>query len=164
MSLIKVGKSAPPFGLTAIDGKSYSLQEGLKDGPVLAAFFKVTCPTCQYTFPFLERIQQQLRANGAQIWGVAQDGVKDSLRFARDYALTFPILIDDKPYRVSREYGLEYVPTLFLIEPQGSIAIESEGFAKRDLLAIQKSLAEALNAPVGELFSPRESVPEYKPG
>ena len=164
MSLIKVGKSAPPFGLTAIDGKSYSLQEGLKNGPVLAAFFKVTCPTCQYTLPFLERIHQQLRPSGVQIWGVAQDGDKDSRRFARDYALTFPILIDDKPYRVSREYGLEYVPTLFLIEPDGAIAIESEGFAKRDLLAIQRSLAEALVAPVGELFSPRESVPEYKPG
>jgi peroxiredoxin len=150
--------------LTAIDGKSYSLQEALKNGPVLTAFFKVTCPTCQYTLPFLERLHQQLRAKGVQIWGVAQDGVKDSQRFARDYALTFPILIDDKPYRVSREYGLEYVPTLFLIEPDGAIAIESEGFAKRDLLAIQKSLAEALAAPLGELFSPRESVPEYKPG
>ncbi|SPE23164.1 putative Alkyl hydroperoxide reductase/ Thiol specific antioxidant/ Mal allergen [Acidobacteriia bacterium SbA2] len=164
MSLIKVGKTAPPFGLTAIDGKSYSLQEGLKNGPVLAAFFKVTCPTCQYTLPFLERLHQQLRAKEVQIWGVAQDGVKDSQRFARDYALTFPILIDDKPYRVSREYGLEYVPTLFLIEPDGAIAIESEGFAKRDLLAIQKSLTESLAAPLGELFSPRESVPEYKPG
>jgi len=164
MSLIKVGKSAPSFGLTAIDGKSYSLQEALKNGPVLTAFFKVTCPTCQYTLPFLERLHQQLRAKGVQIWGVAQDGVKDSQRFARDYALTFPILIDDKPYRVSREYGLAYVPTLFLIEPDGAIAIESEGFAKRDLLAIQKSLAEALAAPLGELFSPRESVPEYKPG
>jgi len=164
MSVISVGKSAPPFGLTATDGRSYSLQEALKNGPVLAAFFKVTCPTCQYTFPFLERIHQQLRPNGVQVWGVAQDGVKDSQRFARDYSVTFPILIDDKPYRVSREYGLEYVPTLFLIEPVGSIAIESEGFSKRDLIAIQKSLAQALSAPVGELFSPKENVPEYKPG
>jgi len=164
MSVLRAGKSAPPFGLTAIDGKSYSLQEALKKGPVLAAFFKVTCPTCQYTFPFLERLHQQLRANGAQIWGVAQDGMKDSQRFARDYAVTFPILMDDKPYRVSRAYGLEYVPTLFLIAPDGSITIESEGFSKRDLLQIQKSLAQALAAPVGELYSPRESIPEYKPG
>jgi len=164
MSVLRAGKSAPPFGLTAIDGKSYSLQEALKKGPVLAAFFKVTCPTCQYTFPFLERLHQQLRANGAQIWGVAQDGMKDSQRFARDYAVTFPILMDDKPYRVSRAYGLEYVPTLFLIAPDGSITIESEGFSKRDLLQIQKFLAQALAAPVGELYSPRESIPEYKPG
>ena len=164
MSLIKAGKLAPPFGLNATDGKTYSLPEALKNGPVLAAFFKVTCPTCQYTFPFLERLHQQLRANGAQIWGIAQDGVKDSQRFARDYSVTFPILIDDKPYRVSREYGLEYVPTLFLFEPDGAIAFETEGFNKRDLIEIQRSLAQALSAPVGELFSPKEAIPEYKPG
>jgi len=164
MSGLKAGKSAPPFALTAAGGESYSLQEGLKAGPVLAAFFKVTCPTCQYTFPFLERLYQQLRPKGAQIWGIVQDGAKDAQRFARDYSITFPILIDDSPYRVSRGYGLEYVPSLFLIAPDGSIAIESEGFAKRDLLEIQKSLAQTLSAPLGALFSPKESVPEYKPG
>jgi len=164
MPVLRVGESAPHFGLTATDDKSYSLQEGLKHGPVLAAFFKVNCPTCQYTFPFLERLYQQLRSSGVQIWGISQDGVKDSQRFARDYSVTFPILIDDHPYRVSREYRLEYVPTIFLIAPEGSIAIESEGFAKRDLLEIQKSLAQMLSASVGALFSPKENVPEYKPG
>ena len=164
MSLIKAGKSAPPFGLIATDGKTYSLPEALKNGPVLAAFFKVTCPTCQYTFPFLERLHQQLLTKGVQIWGIAQDGAKDSQRFARDYSVSFPILIDDKPYRISREYGLEYVPTLFLIEPDGAVAIDSEGFTKRDLLEIQRSLAQALSAPVGELFLPKEAIPEYKPG
>ena len=99
MSVLKAGKSAPHFGLIAIDGKKYSLQEGLKHGPVLAAFFKVACPTCQYTFPFLERLYQQLRSSGVQIWGISQDGVRDSQRFAREYSVTFPILIDDYPYK-----------------------------------------------------------------
>jgi peroxiredoxin len=164
MSVIKAGKSAPLFGLMAIDGKSYSLQEGLKNGPVLAAFFKVNCPTCQYTFPFLERLYQQLRSSGVQIWGVSQDGVKESQRFAREFAVSFPILIDDYPYLISREYRLEYVPSIFLIAPDGSITMESEGFAKRDLVEIQKSLAQALSASVGALFYSKESVPEYKPG
>jgi peroxiredoxin len=164
MSVIKAGKSAPLFGLTAVDGKSYSLQEGLKNGPVLAAFFKVTCPTCQYAFPFLERLYQQLRSSGVQIWGVSQDGVKESQRFAREFAVSFPILIDDYPYRISREYRLEYVPSIFLIAPDGSITVESEGFAKRDLVEIQKSLSQALSASVGALFYSKENVPEYKPG
>jgi peroxiredoxin len=164
MSAIKVGKPAPLFGLVAIDGGSHSLEEGLKHGPVLAAFFKVNCPTCQYTLPFLERLHQQLRSGGAQIWGISQDGVKDSQRFARDYSVTFPILIDEQPYRISREYRLEYVPSIFLVAPDGSITIASEGFAKRDLVAIQQSLAQALNLPAGELFSTTENVPEYKPG
>jgi peroxiredoxin len=164
MSVLKVGKSAPHFGLPAIDGNKYSLAEGLKHGPVLAAFFKVACPTCQYTFPFLERLYQQLRSSGVQIWGISQDGVKDSQRFAREYSVTFPILIDNYPYQISRQYGLEYVPSIFLIAPEGSIAIESEGFAKRDLLAIQESLAQTLSASAGALFQPSEKVPEYKPG
>jgi peroxiredoxin len=164
MSVLKVGKAAPHFELTATDGKSYSLQEGLKRGPVLAAFFKVACPVCQYTFPFLERLYQQLRASGVQIWGISQDGVKESQRFARDYSVTFPILVDDYPYRISQEYGLEEVPSIFLIAPDGSIAIESEGFVKRDLLDIQKSLAQTLSASVAALFSPKENVPEHKPG
>jgi len=164
MSVLKAGKSAPLFGLSAIDGKKYSLQEGLKHGPVLAAFFKVTCPTCQYAFPFLERLYQQLRLSGVRIWGISQDGVRDSQRFAREYSVTFPILIDDYPYQISREYGLEYVPSIFLIAPDGSIAVQSEGFLKRDLLEIQRSLAQTLSVSVGALFQPSEKVPEYKPG
>jgi peroxiredoxin len=164
MSVIKAGKAAPHFELTATDGKSYSLQEGLKRGPVLAAFFKVACPVCQYTFPFLERLYQQLRSGGVQIWGISQDDVKDSKRFSRDYSVTFPILIDDYPYRISQEYRLEEVPSIFLIAPDGSIAIESEGFVKRDLLEIQKSLAQTLSVSVDALFSPKENVPEHKPG
>ncbi len=164
MSSLKVGKAAPPFGLTATDGKSYSLEEGLKQGPVLAAFFKVSCPTCQYTFPFLERLFQQLRSSGAQVWGISQDGVKDTQGFARAYGVNFPILIDDYPYRISREYGLEYVPSIFLVAQDRSISTKSEGFSKRDLMDIQKSLAQALSASVPALFAPKENVPEFKPG
>jgi len=164
VSVLKVGESAPQFTLKAIDGKNYSLHEGLKNGPVLVAFFKVTCPTCQYTFPFLERLYQQLRSSGVQVWGVSQDEAKDSQRFAQERAVTFPILIDEYPYAISREYRLAEVPSIILIAPDGSVAIESEGFVKRDLLAMQQSLAQALSTPVGALFPTGEKIPDYKPG
>ena len=162
--MLKVGKSAPRFELSGLDGGKYSLEEGLKHGPVLAAFFKVACPVCQYTFPFLERLNQQLRSSGVQIWGISQDGIKESQRFACEYSVTFPVLVDEYPYQVSKQYRLECVPSIFLIAPDGSIAIESEGFVKRDLLAMQDSLAQSHSASVGALFQPREKVPEYKPG
>ena len=76
-------------------------------GPVLLAFFKVSCPTCQFTFPFLERLYQQLREQGVQIWGIVQDKAQDGARFAATFGVTFPILIDDSPYKVSRAYGLD---------------------------------------------------------
>ena len=164
MPVLSAGKAAPVFELTGVDGRKYSLKESLARGPVLVAFFKVECPTCQYAFPFLERIYQQLRAHGAQVWGVVQNDARDARRFAKEYGVTFPILVDDSPYKLSREYSLEYVPTIFLIEPDGKIAISSEGFSKPDLLEIQKSLAQSFAASPASLFKPTERIPEYKPG
>jgi peroxiredoxin len=164
MPVLTAGKTAPPFSLASTGSERYSLQEGLAGGPVLATFFKVNCPTCQYTLPFLERLYRQFRDKGVQVWAIAQNETHDSRQFAKEYGLTFPILIDDYPYAVSRAYRLEYVPTIFFITPDGHIAVSSEGFCKADLLEIQKSLAQSLSASPGALFLPAEKVPEYKPG
>ncbi len=164
MPTMTTGKTAPPFEMTGGSGEKFSLRQGLAKGPVLAAFFKVNCPTCQYTFPFLERLYQQLHAQGAQVWGIVQNDAADGKRFARDYGITFPILVDDQHYTTSRAYGLKYVPSIFLIGRDGQIVRSSEGFVKADLLEIQKSLAQLLGTTPGALFQPTERIPEYKPG
>jgi peroxiredoxin len=156
--------TAPHFQLATTTGERYSLSEALARGPVLVAFFKVSCPTCQFTFPFLERLHEQLRAEGVQTWGIVQDKAQDGARFAAAFGITFPILIDDSAYKVSRAYGLTHVPSIFLVKPDGSIEISSEGFSKADLLAIQRSLAQSLSATPPTLFLPTERIPEYKPG
>src|SRR5215469_5812718 len=121
MPAVSTGKVAHPFELTSADGHPYSLEEGLSRGPVLAAFFKVACPTCQYTFPFLERLYQQFRPHPIQIWGISQDDAESSRRFAKEFRITFPVLIDDYPYETSRAFGLTHVPTLFLIAHGGRV-------------------------------------------
>ena len=52
MAALSPGTPAPDFTLRAMDGKQFSLRDALARGPVVAAFFKISCPTCQYTFPF----------------------------------------------------------------------------------------------------------------
>src|SRR5713226_4775429 len=115
MGNVAAGQIAPEFELKRTDGKSCSLKNALAQGPVLAAFFKVSCPTCQYTFPFIERIHQRFRRKGVQVLGISQDNARDSTRFAKEFGVTFPILIDDDDYAISRQYGLTHVPTLFLV-------------------------------------------------
>jgi peroxiredoxin len=161
---VTVGQGAPAFELAEMNGGRYSLQETLSKGPLLAAFFKVSCPTCQFTFPFIERLYQQFHAQGFRIYGISQDTARDSQRFARQFGITFPILIDEEPYEISKEYGLVYVPTLFLIKPDGRVEASSDGFSKSDLLEIQRWLAKHFNTPPAELFRTAERVPEYKPG
>jgi len=147
-----------------MEGKAYSLPEALARGPLLVAFFKVECPTCQYTFPFVERLYQQFRTQGVRICGISQDDARDSQRFAKEYGITCPVLIDHHPYQISRAYGLEHVPTLFLISADGRVELVSDGFVKADLLEIQQRLAKTFAVTVPPLFQPRENVPDFKPG
>ena len=55
MPALSAGKTAPDFRLKSRDNKEFSLADALTRGPVLLVFFKVSCPTCQYAFPFYER-------------------------------------------------------------------------------------------------------------
>jgi peroxiredoxin len=164
MATVATGDHAPPFELTSLNGKLYRLDEALQQGPVLVAFFKVPCPTCQYTFPFVERIYQQLRPQGVQVWAISQDEARASAGFAKEYDVTFPILIDNYPYATSRAYGLNYVPTLFLINRDRQVELVTDGFARVDLLEIQQRLARHYTVAPPALFLPKERVPEFKPG
>ena len=164
MSMLSAGAIAPDFQLAATSGEKFSLSPALSRGPVLLAFFKVSCPTCQYTFPFLERLHEQLQSRGIQVAGIVQDKAPEGRRFASTLGIKFPILVDEAPYRVSRAYGLLHVPSLFLIKADGRIALSGDGFCKADLLAIHKSLAKTLGATPPALFLANEKIPDFKPG
>jgi peroxiredoxin len=164
MGTIKEGEAAPAFELTGMDGHRYALQEALARGPLLVAFFKVSCPTCQYTFPFVERLHQQFRAPGIQVWAISQDNARDSQSFAKEFGITFPVLIDDYPYETSRAYGIRFVPTLFLVSSSGQVELAGDGFSKVDLLEIQKWFGKHFSLNPPPLSLPTEKVPEFKPG
>ncbi len=164
MPAVAQGQPAPTFTLAGIDSRKYSLGQGLGQAPLLLTFFKVSCPTCQFTLPFVERLYRQFRAQGVHVWGVSQDDLRETERFAKEYDVTFPLLLDEYPYEISREYGLEYVPTLFLVQRDGRVELATDGFSKRDLLEIQKSLSAISSTEPLRLFQPEEKVPEFKPG
>ena len=55
MPALTSGIKAPNLTLPTTHGEKFSLSDALKRGPVVLAFFKVTCPVCQYAFPLYER-------------------------------------------------------------------------------------------------------------
>src|ERR1700683_3843074 len=114
MAALPTGTKAPDFSLPALDGGQFSLQDALRAGPVLVAFFKVSCPTCQYAFPYLERIHRAHRDGNISMVGISQNNRADTTAFLKQYGVTFRVLVDDpNGYAVSNAYGLTNVPTLF---------------------------------------------------
>jgi peroxiredoxin len=164
MSALTRGTTAPPISLVDTSGKKSSLAEALKNGPVLAAFFKVSCPTCQFTMPFLERLHQSYGGAKFTLLGISQDDARNTRDFCEEYGVQFPALIDERGYPVSNEYGLTNVPTMFWISPDGQIQSSSVGFSKTDLQQMAVQAARSTGKPAVPLFKPGEVIPEIKQG
>jgi peroxiredoxin len=161
---LETGNSAPSFTLKGLDSKSYSLRDLLDKGPVVLAFFKVSCPVCQFTFPFLERISERYSGEGVSVLGVSQDDARSTKEFNEEFGVRFRTLIDGTGYPVSNAYGLTSVPTVLLIAPDGRIKVVGTGFSKRDLALIAEELAQHRKLSLVPLFRSDEVVPDFKPG
>ena len=164
MGALSAGQNAPAFSLKTKEGKQASLAEALKKGPVLAAFLKVNCPTCQFTFPFLERLLDTYGDSNFTILGSSQNEAADTRDFCREYGIKFPVLVDEHGYPASNDFGITNVPTLFLISPQGRIEKTSVGFVKADLETLAAEAAKASGKSALPLFKPGEVIPDSKPG
>ena len=160
------GIRAPEFALTTTSGKSLILSKLLNDGPVVLAFFKVSCPVCQYAFPYLERLWQVHKTEPVSFIGVSQDNANDTASFVKKYGVTFPVVLDDPArYIVSNAYKLTNVPTAFLINRGGEIEVGSVGWSRKDIeeINIKLSMMDAAEQQ-HPVFGPGEQVAEFKPG
>ena len=154
--LLDPGARAPGFRLSRLEGGEATLAEIVAGGRVLLVFFKVTCPVCQMTLPFLER----MHASGTlAICAISQNDARDTREFNRSFGVTIPTLLDseDEDFPASNAYGIASVPTMFLVEGDGKISRVTEGWSKLDM--------EALGAAAGiALFRADDDVPAWKAG
>ncbi|MGA7968154.1 MAG: TlpA disulfide reductase family protein [Terriglobales bacterium] len=154
MAALTAGTKAPDFSLAGLDGGTFSLQEALQRGPVLAAFFKISCPVCQYAFPYFQRLYKAHGGPVVSFVAISQDDASKTRGFLKEYGVTFPALLDDpNGYAASNAYGLTNVPTWFLIGQDGTIELSGVGWSKKDI--------EELNTRVGE--ARRDSGQELRP-
>jgi len=165
MAALTTGKTAPDFTLPAMDGSKFTLKEALAKGPVVLAFFKISCPTCQYEFPFLERIYKAYGKKNVTIVGISQNEKKDTALFIREFGVTFPVLLDEThSYPVSNAYGLTNVPTVFWIGQDGEIEISSVGWSREEVREINAKTARTLGDQLMPVFRAAEQVADFRAG
>jgi peroxiredoxin len=165
MAALASGTKAPTFDLKTLDDKPFSLSDALARGPVLLAFFKVSCPVCQYAFPYLERLHKVYRQRGYTLVGISQNEAQQTAAFNKEFGVTFPVLLDDtRSYSVSNAYGLTNVPSLFWIATDGEIEVSSVGWLKADLEEINRKMAEAGQTKPSPVFKPGEEVADFRAG
>ncbi|MFZ0861794.1 MAG: TlpA disulfide reductase family protein [Candidatus Sulfotelmatobacter sp.] len=165
MAALAKGAKAPEFELKTLDGKRLSLSHELARGAVVLVFFKVSCPTCQYALPFLERLYKAYGAKGISLVGVSQNDARETAAFIKEFGITFPVLLDDtRSYPVSNVYGLTNVPTIFWVAQDGEIEVSSVGWVKAEFEEINRKMAEAGKTAPAVVFKRGEDVRDFRAG
>ena len=155
MSQLAIGVEALDFELNTVGGYPRRLSEALKRGPVVLVFYKASCSTCQFTFPFIQRIYSNVATTAPWLlWAISQDDIQETSAFMKEYGLTFEVLIDEHPYPVSAAYGLNNVPAIFVVQPDGTISLSEFGFTKHSLNEIAGF----------SFFTPDDGLPSSRPG
>jgi|ERR1051326_2563794 peroxiredoxin len=153
--MLAAGVAAPQFELRDTEGNPHSLKSLTQDGPVLLALFKISCPVCQLTLPYLERIAK----GRLRVIAISQDDARATAKFREKFGITLPTLLDSEEtgYPVSNAFKITHVPSLFLVEAGGVIERAGTGFRKSELEEFaQRSGVRA--------FNENENVPAWKAG
>jgi peroxiredoxin Q/BCP len=133
MPELKAGMKAPEFELQTGDGKVMTLKD-LKGMKVVLYFYpKDNTSGCTKEACAFNDSLKKLEKKGAVVIGVSADSVASHKKFADKYALTFPLLSDErkemvKKYGVWKEksmYGKKYMGierTTFVIDGKGVVS------------------------------------------
>jgi cytochrome c biogenesis protein CcmG/thiol:disulfide interchange protein DsbE len=115
-----VGRPAPPFSLTVLDGRTLHLED-FRGKVVFLNFWASWCAPCRVEAPMLEAAWRQLAANDVVFIGVnTQDEEERARAFAREFGLTYPNGRDPGG-RIAIDYGVWGLPEAFFIDAQGRI-------------------------------------------
>lgn len=151
----ELGKPAPDFTLTDVDGKTHTLS-GLKGKTVVLEWFNPDCPFVKHA-----RGEGELKAMASKVMGESLvwlsvnsnapgkqgHGLERNKAAVAEYGIQNPLLLDESG-SVGKAYGAEKTPHLFIVSKDGTLLYRG---------AID-------NAPVGKIDPERPKLPDGKEG
>ena len=144
LSVAAEGIDPIDFTLPLLDGTTQTLS-ALKGSVVFLNFWATWCPPCREEMPSMESLYRRLRDRGMVMLAVNGGETPEQVSgFMRENALTFPTVMD-RTGSVSRQYGIQAIPTTYIIDRRGLIVARMIGAIRWDtpeVIAALESLLE----------------------
>ena len=140
--LLKAGADAPDITLNTIDGKPFALKD-LRGRYVVLDFWASWCPDCRRETPALKAIYQRYAGKGLQMAGISYDTNRQAWQqYLADNGMTWLQYSELRKWKKEttsdRLYHIDWIPTLYLIGPDGRVAVSTVMIEK-----IERALADA---------------------
>ena len=116
----EVGKLAPDFTLTGLDGQEVSLS-AFRGQPVLLNFWAIWCGPCRMEMPLLQDMYEKWTDEGLVFLAVnLQEDPARVKEFIEDAGYTFPVLLSPGN-KIPLAYNIRGIPATFFIDADGVI-------------------------------------------
>jgi thiol-disulfide isomerase/thioredoxin len=145
LRLLSQTVSSRDFSLPLVSGELQSLS-ALKGKVVFLNFWATWCGPCRDEMPSMEVLYKRFKDKGLEILAVnCMEEQEDVLAFMANNGLTFPALLDEDG-RVSGAYGIQAIPTSYLINRDGRIILRLVGSINWDTEKIHAAIESLLNS------------------
>ena len=124
-------KLAPDFALKDINGKTVKLSD-YRGKVVLLDFWATWCGPCRLEIPWFMEFERKYKDRGFAVLGVSMDDDGwDSIKpFVKELEMNYRVVLGDD--KTGDQYGgIEALPTAFLIDRDGRVAIKHVGLSSR---------------------------------
>ena len=116
----RVRELAPDFVLKDLDGEKIRLTD-YRGKVVLLAFSTTWCPHCKKMPPPLNELLRKYGDRGFEIFNIdIQEPLRKVRSYATKYGIKYRVLLDEKA-TVARAYNVTGVPSLILVDKDGTI-------------------------------------------
>ncbi len=124
--LLRPGTAAPDFTLKDIQGKAVTLSS-FRGRNVVLVFWASWCPDCRAEVPGLKALHVASDPEKTAFVSVSFDRTQEALQtFVRENYLPGVQLFDPagkKESAVAENYGVKWIPSLYLIGPDGKVVL-----------------------------------------
>jgi peroxiredoxin len=128
-----VGRAAPDFRLTRLDGEDLRLSD-LRGKVVIVNFWASWCAPCREEMPEFVRLYDEKRGQGLEIVAVDLQEAEGPVRdFVDLFGMTFPILFD-RSGEVARTYNVRGLPVTLILDREGVVRATRYGPVTPDFL------------------------------
>lgn len=124
--LLKPGTEAPDFALQTPDGKTVKLSD-YRGKYVVLDFWASWCPDCVKDIPNIKRLYADYKERGIEFIGVSFDDNKEKWASAlAKHGIEYTQVSELKKWKtteISSAYNIKWIPTLYLISPEGKVVL-----------------------------------------
>lgn len=143
-SALDEGDRAPDFQARSVSGDAEVVLHELRGKVVLVDFWASWCAPCNAAMPQLEKLSKEFPADRFAVVGVNVDKkLEDARRALERRPVTYPNA-SDPTGMLPKRFGLETMPTTYLIDQDGIVRLVHRGYRNGDIDEIREQIEKLL--------------------